>query len=165
MKKRFFKKRDTALPKGYDSKLELRLHQTCLQDARHHPPKEDLIPYVVSHTYEYDFMFELDGTLYLCETKGRYNDSQEAAKLGHVRNHLAEWDYFIKSVCSNIELFLIFENSSTPMPFTKRRKDGTKLSHGEHATKHGFKWLCEKRGDLENILTKQDLIDKLNTMN
>ena len=165
MKKRYFKKRDKCLPKGYDSKLELRLHETCLQDAQHHPPKEDLIPYSVPHTYEYDFMFELGDTLYICETKGRARDQTELRKYSYVKQHMKDWNVFFDSDCDYIELFFIFENAATPMPFAKKRKDGSKQSHGEWATKNGFRWLCEKRGDLENILTKQDLIGKLNSVN
>ena len=165
MKKRYFKKRDTDLPKGYDSKLELRLHETCLQDAQHHPPKEDLIPYSVPHTYEYDFIFSLGDTIFIVESKGRFRDSQDAARYKYIRQHLLDWDIYLDSDHANIELFFIFENAATPMPFAKKRKDGTKQSHGEWATKNGFRWLCEKRGDLENIFTKSDLICKLNTMN
>lgn len=155
MKPRFFKRRDKKLPKGYDSWLEVRLHETALKDAEHHCSKEDRIVYSIPHTYEYDFRFEYCGKDYLVETKGRFRDSAEASKYLHIRKHLDE----------NTELLIIFENSSTPMPFAKKRKDGTKQTHGEWATRNGFRWLCEKRGDLAEIVTKESLLDKFEEMN
>jgi len=165
MKKRYFKPRPKDLPKGYDSKLEYRLHQTALQDAEHHPPKSDLIPYSIDHTYEYDFRFNHDSKLYLLETKGRFRDSSESRKYLYIRNHLKDWHVFQDSPCNDVELVFIFEKASTPMPFSKKRKDGTKQTHGEWATRNGFRWLCEKRGDLEDVLTAEDLVRKIDSEN
>lgn len=165
MKKRYFKKRDKNLPKGYDSKLELRLHESCLKDAQHHVPKEDRVPYFIEHTYEPDFIFSYYNKLFVVESKGRMKDNAEAAKYRWIRDSLNDWPYYIKSGCNEIELVLIFENASTAMPFAKRRKDGTKQSHGEWATKNGFRWLCEKRGDLGGIKTRTDLIKALEELN
>lgn len=165
MQKRYFKARDKALPKGYDSKLEYRLHTTVLKDARHHPVKEDLIPYVIPHTYEYDFLLVVENTMYLIETKGRAVDSAELSKYNHVRKYLNDWHVFKESDCDSIEFLMIFENSSVPTPFAKKRKDGTKQTHGEWATKNGIKWLCEKCGDLKNITSSLELIQKFNEVN
>jgi len=41
----------TNVPKGYDSAWEYNIHQTILQDWKHHWDKLD---YVVQHTYEPD---------------------------------------------------------------------------------------------------------------
>lgn len=161
MKKRYFAKRPKNLPKGYDSKLEHRLHTTCLKGTQHHVPKEDLIPYSIPHTYQPDFIFTHRNKMYVIEAKGRAREQAEMRKYCYVRDHLTEWNYFKESGCKEIELVLLFENSSTPMPFAKARKDGTKQSHGEWATKNGFRWLCEKRGDLEDVVTRTDLINKL----
>lgn len=165
MKKRYFASRPKSLPKGYDSKLEYRLHETCLKGTQHHVPKEDRIKYFIEHTYEPDFLFAHYNKLYVLEIKGRFRDSQESAKYRWIRERLHEWDYFFKNTCTDVELVLIFENSATPMPFSKRRKDGTKQSHGEWATKYNFRWLCEKRGDLEGVVTRTDLVKKLEEMN
>ena len=165
MKRRYFKTRPKSLPKGYDSKLELRLHEGPLKGTQHHVEKDDRIPYSIEHKYEFDFLFQLDNKIYILETKGRYRDSTESSKYLHIRKYLTEWKVFKESGCTEIELILIFENAATPMPFSKRRKDGTKLSHGEHATKNGFRWLCEKRGDLQGVVTREDLINKLEEMN
>ena len=160
MKKRYFKPRDKRLPKGYDSWLEVRLHENSLQQAEHHPDKHNLIPYSIPHTYEYDFRFEHEGKTYILEAKGRFRDSSEARKMIYVREALADW-----SDNPNIEIVFIFEKSMTPMPFAKKRKDGTKQSHGEWATRNGFRWLCEKRGDLEGISSSKELVEKLSEMN
>lgn len=165
MKKRYFKPRDKSLPKNYDSKLELRLHEGPLKGTQHHVPKEDLLPYTTSHTYEPDYIFTHNDTLFICEAKGRYVDSQAASKLLSVREHMIDWKVFKESGCTEIELILIFENAATPMPHARKRKNGTKLSHGEHATKNGFRWLCEKRGDLQDVATRTDLIKKLEELN
>jgi len=37
----------------------------------------------------------------------------------------------------------LFANPSAPMPQAKRRKDGTKRSHGEWASANGFAWYSE----------------------
>lgn len=165
MKKRYFKSRPKALPKGYDSKLEYRLHQGPLKNTQHHPPKEDLIQYSVTHTYEPDFYFEYDGTMFVVESKGRARDNAEMRKYIFVRDYLKDWHLFQNSKCDTIELVFLFENANTPFPFAKKRKDGTKRSHGEWATKNKFKWLCEKRGDLEGIETLEDFVNKIGEMN
>ena len=161
MKKRYFAKRPKNLPKGYDSKLEHRLHTTCLKGTQHHVPKEDRVPYFVEHTYEPDFIFTHYSKMYVIECKGRFRDSTESAKYKWIRDHLEDWKFFQDSSCNEIELVLLFEKSATPMPFAKTRKDGTKATHGEWATKNGFRWLCEKRGDLEDVVTRTDLVKKL----
>ena len=162
MRKRFFKKRDKGLPKGYDSKLELRLHQGALREAQHHVPKEDLIPYSIDHTYEPDYVIEHGGTMYVIETKGRFRDSAEAAKYVWVRKHLNDWHCFKDSACTDIELLILFENASTAMPFAKARKDGTKLNHGGWATKNKFRWLCEKADNISDVESFDELIKLFN---
>lgn len=161
MKKRYFASKPKNLPKGYDSKLEYRLHTTVLKDCQHHCTKDDLVHYAIPHTYEYDFVVEWEDTLYLLETKGRFRDSQEASKYKHIRDYLDNWLESRNSLCNKIELILIFENASTPYPFAKKRKDGTKQTHGEWATKNKFRWLCEKSGDLEGVECIEQLLKKL----
>lgn len=161
MKKRYFASKPKNLPKGYDSKLEYRLHTTVLKDCTHHCTKADRVEYSVPHTYEYDFLIEHEGTLYLIETKGRFRDSSEASKYKYVREYLLSWKDSMETSCSKVELLILFENSKTPYPFAKKRKDGTKQTHGEWATKNKFRWLCEKSGDLEGVECFQDLLDRL----
>lgn len=165
MKRRYFPKKDKKLPKGYDSWLEHRLHQTVLKDTCFHPSKDDWVPYKIEHNYEPDFIFKHGDTLYIAETKGRAMDSAEMRKYLFVREHLTDWKVFKESGCKNVELFFIFEKAATPMPHSKKRKDGTRQSHGQWATKNKFRWLCEHSGHLKNILTKQQLIDTIDHYN
>ena len=160
MKKRFFKTKPKNLPKGYDSFLEYNLHQTALKDTQHHPDKTDLIKYTIPHTYQYDFLFTYNDSMFVIETKGRFRDSTEARKYTYIRDYLTDWHVYKESACKSIELLLIFENASTCMPFAKARKDGTKLSHGEWASKNNFRWLCQKRGDLVGVETAEDIVNK-----
>ena len=44
---------------------------------------------------------------------------------------------------SDTELVFLFANPNAPMPQAKRRKDGTKRSHGEWATANNFRWFSE----------------------
>jgi len=129
MKKRYFKKKEKNLPKGYDSGLEYTLHQTILKEFNHHPDKLD---YYIWHTYEPDFVHS-DYPHILIEVKGRMHDSSESSKYKHIRECNPEY-----------EIIFIFEKPETPMPFAKvRKKCGTKLSHGEWATKNKFRWFTK----------------------
>ena len=125
MKKRYFAKRPKGLKKGYDSKLEQSLHENELKDYDHHPDK---ISYWIEHTYEPDFVHP-DDPFTLIEVKGRFRDSAEASKYKWIRDCNPEYG-----------IVFVFEKPQTPMPFAKKRKDGTKLTHGEWATKNGFRW-------------------------
>ena len=162
MKKRFFEKRPAKLPKGYDSWLEHDLHQTTLKECQHHVPKDDRIPYVIEHLYEPDFIFDYNNKTYVIEVKGRFRDSSEMSKYVWINKHLDDWKLF---TTDSIELVFIFENASTPTPFAKRRKDGTKRSHGEWAKSNGFRYLCKKRDNLTKELTLEELLGKLDSVN
>lgn len=132
VKRKAFKKK-TKIPKGYDSGLEWELHKVELKDWDHHPDK---LPYVSTHTYEPDFKKVIDGKTLYVEAKGRFRDNAEAAKYSFVRECLAP----------DAELIFIFQDASKPMPFAKKRKDGTKYSHGEWAEKNNFRYYCAKQG-------------------
>lgn len=129
MKKRYFKKRDKGLPKGYDSKLEYDLHQNELQGYEHHPDK---LTYTVEHTYEPDFVSWKNPYL-LIEVKGRFRDNTEASKYKWIRD--CNPDY---------EIVFVFEKPETRFPFAKRRKDGTYMTHGEWAEKNGFRYFTRE---------------------
>ncbi|AUR99118.1 endonuclease I [Vibrio phage 1.262.O._10N.286.51.A9] len=110
-----------------DSKWEGKLKDTIFKDYEHHPDK---IAYTIPHTYEPDFK---RGNI-LIECKGRFRDSAEARKYLHVRDALDD----------GYELIFVFYNPNTPMPFAKKRKDGTKFTHSQWAEKHGFRWFDEE---------------------
>jgi len=133
MKKRKAFKKRARTPKGYDSGLEYDLHKGALKGWDHHTTK---IPYVSKHTYQPDFVKKVGDTNLILEVKGRFRDSGEAAKYVFVREVLKDDE----------ELIFIFEDSCKPMPFAKRRKDGTKFTHGEWAEKNNFRYYCYKKG-------------------
>lgn len=119
------------VPKGYDSLWEYNLHETILQDWKHH---WDNISYVVKHKYEPDFVKILNNKTILLEAKGRFWDYAEYSKYIHIRTALPT-DY---------ELVFLFQKPFAPMPAAKKRKDGTKRTHAEWAEKNNFKWYDEE---------------------
>ena len=133
MKRKPRKKRpiEKGLPKGYDSNWEYKLHTEPLQDWSHHGDK---ISYTVEHTYEPDFRRTIDGTEYLLEAKGRFWDYAEYNKYKWIKEVLPE----------ECALVFLFSNPSAPMPGAKRRRDGTKRSHAEWASKNGFRWFSRE---------------------
>lgn len=120
------RKKVAKAPKGYDSWFEYELHQKQLKGCDFHTQK---VQYTQIKTYCPDFIFyDPKGWTYLIETKGRFRDSAEARKYIDVRNSL---DPFT-------ELVFVFYNPKTPMPNARKRKDGTKLTHGDWADKNQF---------------------------
>lgn len=107
-----------------DSRWEGMLRDTIFKDWVHQAEK---VPYVIEHNYTPDF--ELSNIL--IESKGRFREPAEAAKYKHIRTSLEG---------SGRELIFVFYNPSTPMPFARKRKDGTKQSHAEWAEKNDFRW-------------------------
>ena len=107
----------------YDSNFERTLHEGPLKGCGFHPFRVD---YTIHRSYEPDFIFGKT----LLEAKGRFRDRQESAKYIHVRRCLPK----------GYELVFIFMNHNTPMPGSKRRRNGTRQSMGEWATKSGFTW-------------------------
>ena len=133
----------------YDSIWEAVLHESILKDWEHHV---DNIKYVVEHKYEPDFVRVIKGKTILLESKGRFWDHAEYSKYLWIKKNLP-LDY---------ELVFLFANPSAPMPGAKRRKDGTKRSHGEWATKNEFIWYSEDSIPDDWIDVKSKIInDKL----
>jgi len=118
----------TKPPKGYDSWFEYDLHRKHLTGCKFHP---DTIEYVQVKRYEPDFVYITPkGFKIYIETKGRFRDSAEARKYKDIRNGLEKGE----------ELVFIFQNPRTPMPHAKKRRDGTRLTHGGWAEKEGFRY-------------------------
>lgn len=112
--------------KVLDSESELKLYTGQLVGLSCHAHK---IPYIIPHTYNPDFVLETDKGMLVIECKGFFQDSAEAAKYKHIRDVLKEGD----------ELIFIFDRPNNKLPWAKRRKDGTFLTHGEWATINGFR--------------------------
>ncbi len=115
---------------GYDSNWEYELHSGILDGWSFHTEK---IPYTVNHHYHPDFLKEIGGKKILLEAKGRFWDYAEFSK----------YIWISKALPEDTELVFLFANPSAPMPQAKRRKDGTKRSHGEWASANGFTWYSE----------------------
>lgn len=146
MKKRWFAKREAEL-KGtpYDSLLEKRLHEGPLKECRFHD-KADKIQYSEPHSYEPDFVTERNGKTIYIETKGRFRDSSEARKYLFIREVLER---------EGKELIFVWDKRGTAFPFSKRRKDGTRMTHEEWADKEGFKHWCKDNFTLECLDSEQ----------
>lgn len=112
----------------YDSLLEKRLHETKLSDCLFHE-KEYEVKYSVPHTYEPDFIYVNGDITYYIETKGRFTDSAEARKYVFIRDYLPP----------NSQLVFVWDKTNTAFPFSRRRKDGTRMNNEEWADKHGFR--------------------------
>lgn len=121
-------------PIGYDSQLEHDLHKDQLKDWEYHPSER--IHYEVPSSYEPDFVREIKGKKILLEVKGRFRDRTEATKYIYIREALKE----------NEEIIFLFQDANKPMPFVRKRKDGTKQTHGEWAERNGFRFECTKKG-------------------
>ena len=118
------------LIKGYDSNWVYELHSGILDGWSFHTDK---VPYTVSHNYHPDFIREVEGKKILLEAKGRFWDYAEFSK----------YIWISKTLPEDTELVFLFANPSAPMPQAKRRKDGTKRSHGEWASANDFRWFSE----------------------
>jgi hypothetical protein len=118
------------LVKGYDSNWEYELHSGILDNWSFHTDK---IPYTVSHNYHPDFLRIIEGKKILLEAKGRFWDYTEFSK----------YIWISKTLPQDTELVFLFADPSAPMPQAKRRKDGTKRSHGEWASANNFRWFSE----------------------
>ena len=100
------------------------------------PYKKEYIDYVVEHKYEPDFIKVINGQTILLEAKGRFWDYAEYSKYIWIRESL-------KDQVGEFELVFLFQKPYAPMPQAKKRKDGTKRSHAEWATRNGFIWFSE----------------------
>lgn len=113
-------------PKGFDSWFEYDLVRNMPACSYH----TSRIDYIQKKRYAPDFSYYKDGYTVYIEAKGRFRDNQEARKYIDVRSSLDDGD----------SLVFIFQNPDTPMPHSKKRSDGSKMTHGEWATKHGFEY-------------------------
>ena len=115
--------------KQFDSKFEKELNKGVLSHCEFHPKEK--VEYVVPKKYSPDFKWtDSKGFTYLIEAKGRFEDNYESSKYKHIREQLPE----------NTELVFLFQTPKLPMPRAAVRKDGTKATHSEWATRNEFRW-------------------------
>ena len=111
----------------YDSKFEKAAHE-IMQGCEYHP--EERIFYLVPKHYEPDFVYTHRGKTWYIEAKGRFRTSEEARKYVIIAETLSPKE----------ELVFLFQRPNTPMPGSRRRKDGTRYTMEEWAEKQGFRW-------------------------
>lgn len=114
-----------------DSKFEEELRKGVLQGLNYHVSSID---YPIYKKYAPDWTLELDGKTIYIEAKGVFTEREEASKYVWVR----------KALKPNEELVFLFYNPDTKLPFAKKRKDGTKMTHAEWADKNKFRWFTKK---------------------
>lgn len=125
MKKRWFG--DARI----DSKWEKKLAETLFRSATFKPDKID---YKITKTYTPDFLVKAGVRDIYVEAKGRFRDRDEARKYIFIRDELDKQDkHFV----------FLFYDPLKPMPFAKKRKDGTKQTHAEWAEKNNFEYYTE----------------------
>lgn len=121
------KRKGLKPPQGYDSWFEYDLATGPLKTAKFHPSG---IPYVQKKIYNPDFHKRVNGVDYYFEAKGRFRDRQEARKYVDIKAGLTLSE----------RLIFVFQNPATPMPASKRREDGTRLTMAQWAEKNGFEY-------------------------
>ena len=62
------------------------------------------------------------------EVKGRFRTREEARKYVEIRKALGKYE----------DLVFVFQNPNTPMPDSRRRKDGTRYRMKDWAEKNGY---------------------------
>lgn len=119
----------------YRSKFEQKLAEGPLEGV---PYENDKIAYQVIKdcTYTPDWTIQTNfGVTYYVEAKGRFQSRNgEPYKYLDVR----------KSLTWPEELVFLFQKPNLAMPGAQVRKDGTKLTHAQWATKNGFRWFDEE---------------------
>lgn len=102
-----------------------------LKKCKNKPTK---LTYVKTAEYTPDFVFNKGKYTTYIEVKGRFRTSTEASKYIAVRESLTAYE----------SLVFVFYDPDKPMPNAKARKDGTKLTHGEWARRHRFKYYTKE---------------------
>lgn len=110
----------------YRSKFEGKIGRK-MKACKYEP--ENLIQhYTMEGTYLPDFVPKFDESI-LIEVKGFFRTRQEANK------YLA-----VRESNPGIEIVFIFGDPKTPMPNSRKRRDGSKFSMAEWADKNEFRW-------------------------
>lgn len=125
-KGRWFRPKPKSLiGSDFDSMLEKRIHDVFGEVVQHHPPKID---YVQTRTYEPDFLVQCGEGNILVECKGYFQDRNDCTKYPHIRNSILEGD----------ALIFVFEDPDKPIHFQAKRKDNSRMTHGEWCIKNKF---------------------------
>lgn len=107
------------------------------------------IDYVIEHKYTPDFYFENHGVHYYLEVKGYFQDAHEIQKYVWIKDEL---DRMTVGGRTSLLVF-VFENPHKPIHFKAKKKDGTKMTHAQWATKNGFQWIdANDQVELEELI-------------
>jgi len=112
----------------YKSRLEERLGNGVLRNLKYEPIK---LTYSQEKTYIPDFVNERLNIIF--EVKGYFRTSAEARKYVDAQRCNPGWSFVF-----------IFSDPNKPLPWAKKRiSDGNRMTHGEWAALHGFKYCTE----------------------
>ena len=111
----------------YDSKMEHTLDVGLLKEWDFHSMR---VPYVIKKNYEVDFSRVIEGVTYLVEAKGVFWDSTVAQKYKHL----------VQQLPPDTEFIFLFQNASAYLPWSKKRKDGTRMTHAQWCDKNHIVW-------------------------
>jgi hypothetical protein len=112
----------------YRSKLEKKLGEGKLKHLQYEPFR---LAYTQEKEYLPDFVNQSKNILF--EAKGIFRDAAEARKYVDIQASNPEW-----------EIIFIFSDPDKPLIWSRKRvTDGKRMTHGDWAAKHGFKYCTE----------------------
>lgn len=136
-------KKATAKKLGFDSPFEMDLANSVLRNAEYHPDKIEYTMPETHHTYTTDFRLGP----YFIEVKG-FLRREDKKKYVAIANNIEQRGY---------KLIFVMKNPEKKMAGSRKRKDGTYLSHKEWLEKNGV--MCYNPDELEQLLKFEGLID------
>lgn len=126
--------------KNLDSKFEKKLSLGLLKDAILKP--KPWVKYQLPKTYKPDFKMDIGKFEVYIDSKGMFEDNDEARKYKFIREAIEDQEYVQGD---RIPIFvLLFQTPDLEIWYKDRRKDGTKMTHAEWADKNGIKWFSEE---------------------
>lgn len=125
----------------YRSRFESELGEGILKGCKY---ETVIIHYEkkTKHRYTGDFVNYKEGNkMQLLELKGCFRDTAERQKYLFIQTKIEEMN---KKNKRQIELIFVFMNPDVPIPGSKPRKDGTRMTHSDWAEKNGFRWFTKQ---------------------
>ena len=136
--------------KKKDSAFEAMLHKGILNQCEYHPP--DRFNYKVPHEYEPDFKLKIGNHIFYIESKGIFDSAEDAMKHRYKVEAVESKSHYdpITNKDTLYHFIFLFQRLKTPMPRSKKRKDGSRFTLEEWAIRYGFKH-CDKDG-IEDLI-------------
>ena len=117
--------------KKYGSSFERTIHTKYLPEFNVHPGK---IHFIRHANYEPDLDRTLSGFKYIIEDKAYFFTQDKTKFYLDFRDTLKE----------NEEFIFIFQYPNKEIKWKPKRKDGTKMSVSQWATRNNVRWFCEQ---------------------